>query len=107
MCQKVFPLPTVRALSASNSPSWINSIAGGGQICKTLRQGRRVLQVLCQCLEPKLLGDGAQQVGEGGTHPGQHHKELQEEEEGSVRDVQGGGCVHHEQHPHWPGLQIN
>ena len=104
--QNVFPLPTVRVLSASNSPSWINSTAGGGQICTTLCQGRRLLQVLCQCLEPKMLGDGAQQVGEGGTHPGQHHEELQEEEEGSVRDVQGRGCVHHQEHPHWPGLVL-
>ena len=62
--------------------------------------------MLCQCLEPKMLGGGSQQVGEGGTHPGQHHKELQEEEEGSVRDVQGRGCVHHQEHPHWPGLVL-
>ena len=38
-----------------------------------------------------------------------HHEELQvREEEGSVRGVQGGGCVHqhHEEHPHWPGLDL-
>ena len=84
----------------------IKSTAGDGQICTTLRQGRRLLQVLCQCLEPELLGDGSQQVGEGGAHPGQHHEELQEEEEGSMRGVQGGGCVHHEEHSHWPGLDL-
>ena len=62
--------------------------------------------MLCQRLEPELLGDGSQQVGEGGAHPGQHHEELQEEEEGSMRGVQGRGCVHHEEHSHWPGLDI-
>ena len=63
--------------------------------------------MLCQRLEPELLGDGSQQVGEGGTHPGQNHEELQvREEEGPLRGVQGGGCVHHEEHSHWPGLDL-
>ena len=103
MCQAGDDCSRLKYRSKSTS---INSNSGGGQICTTLRQGRRLLQVLCQCLEPKMLGDGSQQVGEGGTHPGQHHKELQEEEEGSVRDVQGRGCVHHQEHPHWPGLVL-